>query len=346
MIVNDEKPNLFGLNEDELSDVLERNGQPRFRGRQLSRWIYLQRETDFQVMSNLPTGLRDRLSANFIVDRIAPEQVVNSADGTKKMLFRVEDGAFESVILFDIPRRTLCISSQIGCALGCKFCATGTMGYTRNLSVSEIVGQVLAANDLIDPGDGITNIVFMGMGEALLNFENIVTAVRIICSSVGPMISQRKMTISTVGLAPRIRQLAESGLKVNLAISLITADEEIRRELMPIDRKYSLAEIRDAALAFTAKRGRRVTFEIILMKDINDSIAHARKLVSFIHGIPCKINLIRFHPHDGSPFEKPDEEKVLAFRDYLYPRAPAVTIRKSFGEDIAAACGQLATKTT
>jgi len=342
----DEKHNIFGLTEHELSDVLEHNGEARFRGRQIAQWIYNKRVTTIQAMTNLSSPLRDHLAGKYVVARPVPKRVVRSADGTRKMLFELEDGAFESVILYDADRRTLCLSTQVGCPLGCKFCATGAMGYRRNLSVAEIMGQVLAANDILAPVEKITNVVFMGMGEALLNYDNLITVVPMMCSELGPSISQKKMTVSTVGLAPRIEKLADSGLNVGLAISLFTADPPTRRKLMPVDKKYSLPELKKAALYFVEKTGRRVTFEIVLIKGVNDSQAHAKKLVAYIHDIPCKINLIRWHPYPDSPFEKPDEEKVLAFRDYLYPRAPAVTIRKSFGEDIAAACGQLATHAT
>jgi 23S rRNA (adenine2503-C2)-methyltransferase len=339
----DYKHNIFGLTVQELSDVLERNGESGFRGRQIAQWIYNKRVTDIRQMTNLSSPLRDRLAAKYEISRPRPRRVVRSADGTRKMLFELEDGAFESVILYDADRRTLCISSQVGCPLGCKFCATGAMGYLRNLSVAELLGQVLAANDILAPREKITNIVFMGMGETLLNYDNLVIAIGMLCSELGPSISQKKMTVSTVGLVPRILKLADSGLNVGLAISLFTADPATRRRLMPVDKKYSLPELKKAALYFAGKTGRRVTFEIVLIKDVNDSLSHAKKLVAFVHGIPCKINLIRWHPYPGSEFEKPDEENVLAFRDYLYPRTPAVTIRKSFGEDIAAACGQLAT---
>ncbi len=340
----DDKANIFGLTINELENLSEFHRLARFRGRQIAQWIYRHRVTDFAAMTNLSSTIRADLAEKFVIDRPRPTETQISVDGTRKMLFQLDGGAIECVLMFDNDRRTLCVSSQIGCPLSCRFCATGTMDYTRNLLVSEIVAQVLAANDSMASDEAVSNLVFMGMGEPLLNLENLETAIGILSSELGPAISQKKMTISTVGLPPRIQRLAESGLKVGLAISLCTADEQLRRELMPVDKKYTLASLKEAALAYFEATGRRVTLEIILMKDINDSITQAKKLVSFIHGIPCKINLIRYHPHPGAPFEKPDEEKVLAFRDYLYPRAPAVTIRKSFGEDIAAACGQLATQ--
>ncbi len=336
------RDNIFGLTPDELSGILANEGQAPFRGRQLARWIYRQRVTDFAEMTNISAPLRDRLAEKYVISRIAPARILQSADGTRKMAFKRPEGIIESVLMFDAGRRTLCVSSQIGCALGCTFCATGKMGFTRDLTVREILGQVLAANDLLASDQKLTNLVFMGMGEPLLNYDNLVTTVKILCSGLGPEISQKKMTISTVGLPRQIVKLADSGLKTGLAISLFSADEHTRREFMPIDKKCPLGKIKDAALAFTRKTGRRVTFEILLIKNVNDSLEHAKKLVTFIHGIPCKINLIRFHPHPGSDLKKPDEDRVLAFRDYLNPRAPAVTIRKSFGEDIAAACGQLA----
>jgi len=341
-MIPSDRQNLFGLNPEKLADIFQKIGQPRYRGRQVARWIYRVRTTDFGPMTNLPVSLRDRLQGEFKISRPTLNRVVRSADGTRKMVFELEGGTIESVLMFDADRRTICVSSQIGCPLDCNFCATGRMGFTRNLTVGEIVGQVLAVNDLLAPEKEVTNIVFMGMGEPLLNYDNLAQAIEILCSGLGPEISQKKMTVSTVGLVPQIKRLAGSGLKIGLAISLFSADEGTRKKLMPIAKKYPLTKVKKAALDFTTKTGRRLTFEIVLVKDVNDSPAQAKKLVSFIHGIPCKINLIRFHAYPGSGFTKPDEDRVLAFRDYLYPRAPAVTIRKSFGEDIAAACGQLA----
>lgn len=341
-VATNNRQNLFGLSSEELADAFEKIGQPRYRGRQVARWIYRVRATDFGLMTNLPNPLRDRLPDEFRISRPVPSRIVRSVDGTQKMVFGLDGGTIESVLMFDANRRTICVSSQIGCPLDCNFCATGRMNFVRNVTVGETIGQVLAANDLLASREEITNIVFMGMGEPLLNYDNLAQAIEILCSGLGPEISQKKMTVSTVGLVPQINRLAGSGLKVGLAISLFSADESTRNKSMPIAQKYSLADIKKAAIDYTGKTGRRLTFEIVLVKDVNDSLAQAKKLVSFIHGIPCKINLIRFHPHPGSDFAKPDEDRVLAFRDYLYPRTPAVTIRKSFGEDIAAACGQLA----
>jgi len=339
-----ERQDLFGLEPEGLANALAKIGEPGYRGRQVARWIYRRRVTDFAKMTDLPVPLRVRLEREFVISCIKPSRTVRSTDGTRKMIFELQEGAIESVLLFDIDRRTLCISSQIGCPMDCSFCATGKMGFTRNLSAGEIVGQVLAANDLLAPQERVTNIVFMGMGEPLLNYDPLVRAIQILSSELGPEISQKKMTVSTIGLVPQIKKIADSGLKVGLAISLFSADERTRQKFIPIEKKYPLDEIKKAALTFTEKTRRRITFEIVLIKDVNDSLAQAKKLVSFIHGIPCKINLIRFHPHPGSGLAKPDEDRLRAFRDYLYPRVTAVTIRKSFGEDIAAACGQLATQ--
>jgi len=338
------KQNIFGYTVDELTGVVTREGQSPFRGRQLAHWIYRRRVTDFAEMTNISVPLRDRLAARHTISRPSPAQILQSSDGTKKMSFALAGGTIESVLMFDGERRTICVSSQIGCALGCTFCATGKMGFTRNLTTGEIVGQVLAANDLLVPEAEITNLVFMGMGEPLLNYDNLVSAVYILCSELGPSISQKKMTVSTAGLPTHIIALAQSGLKIGLAVSLFSADEQTRRKFMPVEISHPLSEIRNAVLAYTRMTGRRVTFEIPLIAEVNDSIEQARKLITFIHEIPCKINLIRFHPHEGSDLRKPGEDRVLAFRDYLYPRAPAVMIRKSFGEDIAAACGQLAAR--
>ncbi|GAB4320764.1 MAG: 23S rRNA (adenine(2503)-C(2))-methyltransferase RlmN [Candidatus Zixiibacteriota bacterium] len=340
------KANLLGLTADQIGTLLsEALGEPAYRGRQIGNWVYRHGVLDFQQMTNLNGGLRDRLGDRFTLHVPRPVSIQNSPDGTQKMLYREGTDVWESVLMRDGDRRTVCVSTQSGCGLGCRFCATAKLGFQRNLTPAEIIGQIMRAGELLPDGERVTNVVFMGMGEPLQNYDSVKAVLDVIASTSGLEVSIRKTTVSTVGLVPQIHRWAQDRNKAHLAISLISADDELRSRLMPINRRYPLAELKEAAIAVTEMTKQRVTFEYILMDGINDSIGAAKKLVSFIHGIPCKINLIRFHPHDGSEFRRPAEERVLAFRDYLYPRAPAVSIRNSFGVDIDAACGQLAGRT-
>jgi 23S rRNA (adenine2503-C2)-methyltransferase len=304
--------------------------------------MYRHRVFDFGAMTNIKNELRERLAERFTISVDEPRAVQPSADGTEKLLFERDGDLWESVLMRDGPRRTVCVSTQSGCALGCRFCATAKLGLRRNLTPGELVGQILSAGERLPEGERVTNLVFMGMGEPLQNFDTVRTVLEIVGADWGLDISLNRTTVSTVGLVPAMHRWAEEKIRAKLAISLIAADNELRSELMPINRRYPLAELKEAAIAVAESGGRRVTFEYVLLDGVNDSITHAKKLVHFIDGIPCKINLIRFHPHPGSEFRRPPEERVTAFREYLYPRCPAVNVRKSFGVDIDAACGQLA----
>lgn len=341
---------MLGMNVSQLVNEMNALAQPRHRAEQIARWIYRRGILDFGKMTNLPASLREELAGLYSLEIAKPDAHQKSPDGTEKLLFRSErNGAtdvWESVLMRDRDRRTVCVSTQSGCALGCEFCATAKLGLLRNLSAGEIIAQIIAAGRLLPKDEKITNIVFMGMGEPLHNFENVKTALEIIGSDWGLDISHHRTTVSTVGLVPEIHRWAEEKIKAKLAISLIAPNDELRSELMPINRRFPLADLKEAAIHVAKATNRRITFEYILMDGVNDSIQHAKQLVHFIHEIPCKINLIRFHPNEGSPYRRPSEERVMAFRDYLYPRCPAVSIRKSFGVDIDAACGQLAGRQT
>jgi len=238
-------------------------------------------------------------------------------------------------------RVTLCISTQAGCALNCIFCATGSMGFERNLSAGEIVDQIICAKEHLKEDEKITNLVIMGMGEPLLNYENTLKSIRMIQSELGLSLSAKRITLSTAGIVSQIYKLADEGLKMKLALSLNAPDDELRKKLMPITRKHPLSKIMEALKHYAKVNDTRITFEYVLIKDINDSKEQALELAKLVRGIPCKINLIPYNPVKNCPFEKPDEETLQKFRDILYPRAPAVTLRKSKGEDIQAACGQL-----
>lgn len=332
------KTNLLGLDLNELQDQLEGIGQKRFHGRQLFRWIYKRGARNFEEMTDLSRGLQERLKETAILETIAEHRSRRSRlDATEKFLWLLSDGEkIESVLIPDEERLTLCLSTQVGCPLDCRFCATASVGFKRNLTSGEILGQLLQLQDR-----PLTNLVFMGMGEPLLNYENLVKSIRIMTSDLGPNLGTRKITVSTVGVVPGIYRLAQEGLKLGLAISLNAPDNKLRDEIMPINQKYPLEELLTAAKSYAKKVGRRITFEYLLIADVNDSLECAKKLSKIIQGIPCKVNLIRFNPGRGQKYRSPEEEKVMAFRDYLYPRAPAVTLRESRGQDILAACGQL-----
>lgn len=337
--------NLYGLTETELEKFVLDKGYKKFAGRQLFQWMYQKGRYDFSDMTNLSKGFRSELENNCHVSLPVVEKVQRSADGTIKYLFRLGDGdCVEAVKIPEYDRLTLCISSQVGCPLGCQFCRTSGMGFMRDLEVGEILAQVAVIRAGLSSEERITNLVFMGMGEPFLNYENIKKAVEILRSEKGFGIGYRKITISTSGHVDGIYRLSDDLLKIRLAISLNCADQDVRRKLMPIANKYPLPELKRAAQYYCDKFGMRVTFEYLMLSGITDTLEMAQKLAEFIKGVPCKINLINYNPAEDMPPDlKPStNEDLLAFRDYLDPRAPAVTVRNSRGADIKAACGQLA----
>jgi len=329
------------MDRADLEAFTESLGLERYRGRQVFRWIYQEGNTDFREMSDLSKTIRERLSARAFISNLERKQTLESIDGSTKFLFRLSDGPhIESVLIPEAARVTLCISSQAGCPAKCAFCATGKLGFKRNLKAGEIVDQFLQAQK--HSPRRISNIVFMGMGEPMLNLENVLKACRIINDDYGPSLSQKKITISTVGIVRGMKKFIDNAGKLGLALSLHSADEDVRRSIMPVASKNGLREIMVEAKRYSQVSGRRISFEYLLLGGINDSISDAKKLVTLIHGIPCKINLMRYNPVQGLQFERPKEVDVIKFRDYLYPRVYAVTIRESRGIDIKGACGQLA----
>lgn len=339
-----ERVDLKGMDRAELESFAREMGLEAFRGRQIFRWIYQNSALDFSTMSDISSALKEKLSEKAYISQLNIEKKLRSVDGSSKLLFRLHDGPYiESVLMPDKDRLTLCISSQAGCPAQCRFCATGQLGYKRNLKAGEIVDQFLQAQAISDMR--ISNIVFMGMGEPMLNLENVLRACRILNDDYGPSLSQKKITISTVGIVRGMKKFVEVANKLGLALSLHSADEEIRQRIMPVARKNNLADIMAETKRYTELSGRRVSFEYLLLGGVNDSIADAKKLVKLIDGIPCKINLMRYNPVAGLEFNRPNEDDVIKFRDYLYPRVYAVTIRESRGIDIKGACGQLAGQT-
>lgn len=338
------RQNIIGYTLAQMEDLMESIGEKRYKGRQLFKWLYSVRQYDFEMMTDLTKALRSRLARDWFFEVPQPDHVAVSKDGSRKLLFPFKDGSvIESVMLptSDESRRTICVSSQVGCALGCRFCATGQQGFKRDLTVGEILGQVMYARD--EFGDSsFTNIVMMGMGEPLLNLDNVVAAIRIMSDSIGLGIGARKVTISTAGVVPGIKKLADLKLKAYLAVSLNAATQEKRQEVMPIANSYDLDSLMDALRYYTTATKMRVTLEYILFEGFNDSPADLKALVKLVQGIPCKINLLAYNPVDGLEFGRPTDEAVDQFARELYPKVPAVTVRKSRGTDIAAACGQLA----
>ena len=335
-----EKINLKGLWIEDFEKLLGDLGEKRYRARQLASWIYAKGATDFNQMTDLSKELRERLSQIAFIDSIRlVKRQISQKDFSEKFLFELSDGEkIETVLMWEGKRVTICLSTQVGCPLGCTFCATGKMGFKRNLTAGEIVDQVVALGE-----DRITHAVLMGMGEPLLNYDNTLKALRIINNELGLSFAAKAITLSTVGIPPMIEKLAEERLKVGLAVSLNAPTDEKRNDLMPINKKHPLKELLEAVKYFKEKSKRRVTFEYVLLKDVNDSEKDALELSKLIQGISCKINLIPYNPAPDLPYQRPSEERIIAFRDYLYPRCPTVTLRRSKGEDILAACGQLRT---
>ncbi len=336
--MNQGKVDLKGLSLKQLEQLLLEFGKEKYRVKQLLRWIYQRAVSDFEQMTDLAKVFRRQLAEHAYVSAWQPEAVEESRDGTKKYLFRLSDGeSIEAVrIPMDEGRATLCISTQVGCAMQCRFCLTGNFGLTRNLTVAEIVNQVCAAQ----ADAPISNIVLMGMGEPLHNLDNVVAALQILYLDDGLGFGTRRVTLSTSGLVPEIAALAEQ-VKVQLAVSLNATTDEVRDRLMPINKKYPLAVLLAACRDYTQKTRQKITFEYILIRAVNDSIADAKRLVQLLHGLPCKINLIPFNEHEGSEFKCPAEETISTFQSYLMQRQIITMRRASKGQDISAACGQL-----
>jgi len=340
------KTDLKNLTQDELVEFVESLGQPAFRGRQILVWIYKPGITGFEQMSDLAKEFRAVLAEHAYMSRFTDPITEISRDGAVKFGFRLDDGfVIESVLIPEEDRNTLCVSSQAGCAMGCRFCLTGTMGFTRNLTRAEIVNQVCGVRDWMLEHDGgeLTNIVFMGMGEPLANLENLLGALSLLTEQRGLDFSSRRITVSTCGLVP---QMLELGTKtnVNLAISLHAADNETRSRLMPVNDRYPLEELLAACKDYPQKKRQRVMFEYTLLAGINDSDETARRLAVLLRDIPCKINLLSMNEADDQGYTSPPRDRVLRFQKILREEGYTVFIRQSRGADISAACGQLAGK--
>lgn len=339
---------IFGLSQEEVSSVLQQAGEPVFRSRQLLQWIYEKRVWDFTRMTNLPSSLRTKLSSIFSL--VLPEYVLHtgSIDTTRKFLLRLRDGALvETVLIPATPgrqgerarRRTLCLSSQVGCAYGCRFCASGLDGWKRHLSADEIVGQVLRVEQ--ETGERVQNLVFMGMGEPLANYHAVLGAIRILNAPWAVNIGARQITVSTSGLVPEIRKFADEPGQLRLAISLHGATDEVRTQIMPVNRKYPLSELMDACRYYLIRRKQKISFEYILIKDLNDGPDQALRLAQLLQGMDCKVNLIPYNTVEGLAWKRPAPHVQDAFLRRLQQSSIQATIRTEKGHDIDAACGQL-----
>jgi 23S rRNA (adenine2503-C2)-methyltransferase len=345
------KRNLKELSLEELTEWLAAASEPAYRARQILKWLYGSDAESFAAMSDLPKGLRARLEQAFVIARPHVVRVAQAEDGTRKLLFAFDDGSRVESVLIPAQaseRLTLCISSQAGCAMGCAFCATATLGLRRSLRAHEIVDQVLATRRELapamragDPQSSLTNLVFMGMGEPLHNYDEVVRAIGVLTAEWGVGLSPRRITVSTVGLVPQMKRLLED-TKVNLAVSLSATTDEARGGLMPVNRKYPLAALLGACRALPLPRRKRITFEYVMLAGENDSLEDARRLGTLLRGIPAKVNLIPFNPFPGGRFRASTRPAIEVFRGALLRQGVHATIRESRGRDIQAACGQLA----
>ena len=335
-----EREHLYGRNPEQLAALCGEAGLPRFAARQIARWLYVRHTEDPRQMTDLPKGARELLAARFAPALHAPERVATSHDGTKKYLFRTLAGHYiESAYIPDGERATLCVSSQAGCRMGCRFCATGRQGLQESLPAAEILNQIVS----LPERDRLTNLVFMGMGEPLDNADNVLQALEILSAEWGFGWSPTRITLSTAGVLPQLRRLLDAS-KVHLAVSLHNPFHEERMQIMPVERAWPVAEVVETLRAYDFTHQRRVSFEYIVMSGLNDTPRHVRGLLRLLNGLRCRINLIRFHRIPDSPYFSPDDEVMLRFRDELTARGIRTTIRASRGEDIQAACGLLSTR--
>ncbi len=346
------KTDLRNLTQQKLVEYVQTLGQPKFRGKQILPWLYRPGVISFAEMTDLAKDFRSTLEKHAFISRFTNPMLEKATDGCVKFGFPLADGnVIESVLIPEPDRNTLCISSQVGCAMKCDFCLTGTMGFTRNLTVAEIVNQVCAVRDylleqpaesLIGP-NRVTNVVFMGMGEPLNNLANVLDALSLLTEQKGLDLTTRKLTVSTCGIVPKLQELGEKS-SINLAISLHSVRNDVRSRLMPVNRKYPVEMLLAACRDFPMPRRKRIMFEYTLLEGINDSLDDAKMLAKKLRGIPCKINLLSYNECRQLPYRSPDKTKILAFQKVLLDAHYTVFIRTSRGADISAACGQLATE--
>jgi 23S rRNA (adenine2503-C2)-methyltransferase len=341
------KKDLRNITTEELAAFLTANGEKAFRAKQIMLWLWKKSATSIDEMTDLSVKTRALLNEHFQINAVAIAEQQKSADGTVKYAFKLHDGfVVEGVLIPTTNRTTACISSQVGCSLTCKFCATGRLKRERNLNADEIFDQVsiIARQAEETYGKPLSNIVYMGMGEPLLNYSNMIKSIDLICGEQGLNISPRRITVSTAGIAKMIKKLGDDEVPFNLALSLHAANDAKRDKIMPINEQNSLESLAEALKYFYEKTGTRVTYEYIIFKNFNDKIEDAQELAAFCKHVPCKVNIIEYNPIDGGEFTQADTDKVDAFAAYLERKNVIVNIRRSRGKDIDAACGQLANK--
>ena len=341
------KKNIRELKLEELINFLKNQNIPSYRAKQIHEWLWKKRVVNFNEMTSLSLSLRDLLEQNFSLNAVKIHKAERSNDGTIKYSLKLHDSKLvEGVLIPSKKRLTACISSQVGCSLSCTFCATGTLKLERNLNYAEIYDQIFILNEeaLLNFGKPLSNIVYMGMGEPLLNYENLLKSIELVSSKNGLSMSPKRITVSTAGIAKMIKKLADDEVRFNLAISLHSSDDKKREEIMPINKSINLEELKESIKYFFEKTGTRITYEYILLKDINDSLDDAHELVKFCKSTPCKVNLIEYNSVDNIPFQKASNNKTIKFINFLNEKNVIVNLRRSKGKDINAACGQLVNK--
>ena len=346
-ILENSKPDIRSLSKEQLSVAFKNMGEQPFRAKQVYEWLWKKSATSFNEMTNLSKSLREKLTNNYVINAVKVDSLQKSNDKTIKYGFRLHDNYLVEGVLIPTPKRvTACISSQVGCTLTCKFCATGRLKRERNLTADEIYDQVAVLKTQAEKeyGNTLSNIVYMGMGEPLLNYRNVLESIEKITSPEGLGISPKRITVSTAGIAKLINKLGDDNVKFNLALSLHAANDSKRSEIMPINDQNSLKVLSDSLQYFYSKTGTRVTFEYIIFKDFNDTLDDARELANFCKNIPCKVNIIEYNPIEDGEFQQADKKDVDNFAGLLESRNIVVNIRRSRGKDIDAACGQLANK--
>ena len=335
--------NIKDYDLQDLKDELVNIGEKGFRAEQIFKWLYQEKVKSFDDMTNLSLELREKLKANYTICNYNILKKLESSDGTKKYLFDILDGnAIESVLMEYHYGKSICVSSQVGCKMGCKFCASTGIPFIRNLTAGEIVEQILAVEQ--DTGEKISNIVFMGIGEPLDNYENVIKAIRILNNPKGLNIGARHISVSTSGLVPRIYDLAKENIQCTLSVSLHASNDEKRSSMMPVNNRYNIAELMRACKDYIALTNKRISFEYALAKDNNDNLDDAKELVNLLKGILCHVNLIPINKIENGKFTKSSNENIIKFRDYLNDHGIVATIRRELGSDIDAACGQLRRK--